>query len=39
MLKNWQKYNTIIVVSGETDLVSDGESIYEVHGGTPFLRE
>lgn len=33
-----KKYNTIIVVSGETDLVSDGESIYEVHGGTPFFK-
>jgi hydroxyethylthiazole kinase len=34
-----QKYNTMILASGETDIITDGESIAYIHNGTPQLTQ
>ena len=34
-----QKYNTVILASGKTDIVTDGKRVVYIHNGTPRLAE
>ena len=34
-----QKYNTVILASGKTDIVTDGEKVAYIHNGSPRLAE
>ena len=34
-----QKYNTVILASGKTDIVTDGKRVAYIHNGTPRLAE
>ena len=33
-----RKYSAIVVQTGETDLLTDGETVYEIHNGDPMMK-